>query len=91
MPAFGGLLPDDIIWDLVAYVRAIAQDDGAWGRTTSLSAFTIEQVPSQYIDTIHPWEHTQPFSFGQPPFEHVDEPQKDESVRPAETEAAEED
>lgn len=91
MPAFGGLLPDETIWDLVAYVRAIAYDGGGWGRTTSLDAFTIEQVPSHYTDTIRPWEHTQPFSFGQPPFERVDEPQKVEPDVPAETGTAAED
>ena len=91
MPVYGGLLPDHVIWDLVAYVRAIAHPGGEWGRTTSLSAFTVEQVPSHYTDTIHPWQHTQPFSFGQPPFEHVDEPQKVEPERPAQTDAAGED
>ena len=89
MPVFGGLLPDHVIWDLVAYVRALAFDDGAWGRTTSLSAFTREQVPSHYTDTIRPWQHTQPFSFGQPPFEHVKQPEKVEPERPAQTDAAE--
>ena len=88
MPVFGGLLPDHVIWDLVAYVRSIAHPGGAWGRTTSLSAFTVEQVPSHYTDTIRPWDHTQPFSFGQPPFEHVTQPQKVEPERPAQTDAA---
>ena len=91
MPVFGGLLPDHVIWDLVAYVRAIARDDGEWGRTTSLRAFTIEQVPSHYTDTIRPWQHTQPFSYGQPPFVHVEVPEKVEPVQPAQTEAAGED
>ena len=85
MPVYGGLLPDDVIWDLVAYVRAMARDGGEWGRTTSLSAFTVEQVPSHYTDTIRPWEHTQPFSFGQPPFVKVEQPEKVEPVQPAQT------
>ncbi|SFP61126.1 c-type cytochrome [Tranquillimonas alkanivorans] len=84
MPVYGGLLPDHVIWDLVAYVRSLAKDEGAWGRTTSLDAFTVEQVPSHYTDTIRPWEHTQPFSFGQPPFEKVDEPQKTEAAQEGE-------
>lgn len=78
MPTFGGLLPDDVIWDLVAYVGRLAKDDGQWGRTTSLGAFTVEQVPSHYVDTIDPWAHTEPFSFGQPPFTKVEQPTKDE-------------
>jgi cytochrome c oxidase cbb3-type subunit III len=74
MPVFGGLLPDQVIWDLVAYVRSISREpSGPWGRTTKPDGFTIEQVPAQYISTVDPWSRTQPFSYGQPPFEKIDE------------------
>lgn len=82
MPVWGGILPDHIIWDLVAYVRRMAKDDTSWGRTISLEAFDTEQIPAQYIDTIEPWEHTNPFSFGQPAFESVDTPVKEEPDDP---------
>ena len=79
MPAFGGVLPDSVIWELVAYVRSISKDQtGQWGRTTSLEAFSIEQVPAQYMTTVNPWEHTQPFSYGRPPFLKVEVPEKPE-------------
>lgn len=79
MPAFGSILPDHIIWDLAAYLRAISKDDtGQWGKTTSLEHFTIEQVPAQYQTTVNPWDHTQPFSYGRPPFLKVETPEKPE-------------
>jgi cytochrome c oxidase cbb3-type subunit 3 len=78
MPAWGAMLPDEIIWDIVAYVRRMAKDDAPWGKTVSLDAFTTEQVPSGYVNTIDPWAHTEPFSFGQPPFKKVDAPKKQE-------------
>jgi cytochrome c oxidase cbb3-type subunit III len=79
MPAWGGILPDHIIWDLVAYVQAISEDDtGGWGRTVSLEAFEIEQVPAQYMTTVEPWSHTQGFSYGRPPFVEVEPPEKPE-------------
>ena len=79
MPAWGAVLPDQIMWDLVAYVRAISKDDtGQWGRTTSLEAFDIEQVPAEYMTTVNPWQHTQPFSYGRPPFVTPPTPEKPE-------------
>jgi cytochrome c oxidase cbb3-type subunit III len=83
MPVWGAMLPDHIIWDLVAYVRRMARDGASWGRTVSLESFTTEQVPSGYVNTIDPWAHTQPFSFGQPPFQKVDTPTKQEPDDPA--------
>ncbi len=75
MPAFGELLPDQVVWDLVAYIRSISKEpSGAWGKTISLDGFEIEQVPAQVLSTITPWQHTQPFSYGQAPFEKVKRP-----------------
>ena len=70
MPAWGGMLPDQVIWDLVAYIQSISKEPAApWGRTTSADGFTIEQVPAEFITTVNPWQYTTPFSYGQAPFE----------------------
>jgi cytochrome c oxidase cbb3-type subunit 3 len=70
MPAWGGMLPDQAIWDLVAYIRAISKEPAApWGTTTSADGFKIEQVPAEFITTVDPWKYTTPFSYGQAPFE----------------------
>jgi cytochrome c oxidase cbb3-type subunit III len=71
MPAWGGMLPDQVIWDLVAYVRSIsnAPPSGEWGKTTSAEGFTIEQVPAEFMTTPNPWQYTTPFSYGQAPYE----------------------
>ncbi len=75
MPAFGEYLTDDVIWDLVAYVLNLPKPETeSWGRTTSVDAFKIEQVPSEYTTTIHPWDETQPFSYGQPPYKKAKPP-----------------
>jgi cytochrome c oxidase cbb3-type subunit 3 len=70
MPAFGQLLPDNVIWDLVTYIEGISEKPGTtYGTTTSLSPQSpkIEQVPAEMIQTTRPWDHTQPFSNGQRP------------------------
>lgn len=70
MPAWGGMLPDATIWDLVAYIQSISREPaGAWGKTTSAQGFTIEQVPAEFETTVEPWRYTTPFSYGQAPFE----------------------
>jgi cytochrome c oxidase cbb3-type subunit III len=68
MPAFGSMLPDQIIWDLVSYVQGISEKPGkTYGTTTSANAPKIEQVPAEALETTKPWDHTEPFSKGQPP------------------------
>jgi cytochrome c oxidase cbb3-type subunit III len=68
MPAWGTLLPSSVIWDLVAYIGSISNaPHPQWGTTTSLDAFTIEQVPAEFQSTATPWQYTEPFSFGQKP------------------------
>ena len=68
MPSWGGVLPDSVIWDLVAYVTQISQAPRtSWGETISLKTLTVEQVPAEFEETANPWEHTEPFSFGQKP------------------------
>jgi cytochrome c oxidase cbb3-type subunit 3 len=66
------MLPDQAIWDIVAYVRSLSKDTtSGWGKTTSLQAFEIEQVPAEYMKTDTPWKYTEPFSFGQKPDKKV--------------------
>lgn len=73
MPAWGGMLPDAVIWDLVAYVKSISKEPlDRWGKTTSAESPAIEQVPAEYMKTTEPWNHTQKFSFGQPPYKKVE-------------------
>ena len=72
MPAWGGMLPDEAIWDIVAYVQSLSKDmTPSWGKTTSLNAFKLEQVPAEYMKTDTPWKYTEPFSFGQKPDKKV--------------------
>lgn len=67
MPAWSQMLPEEAIWDMVAYIKSISNEEQeTWGRTVSRDAFTIEQVPAQIISTPEPWAHTRPFSFGRP-------------------------
>ncbi|MCB8837147.1 cytochrome c [Aurantimonas sp. VKM B-3413] len=72
MPAWGGMLPDQVIWDLVAYIKSIsnAPKGETWGKTVSAGGFTIEQVPAEFQSTTNPWKYTNPFSYGQAPFEN---------------------
>lgn len=70
MPAFGAMLPDQTIWELVAYINSISEQPGkTFGRTISrsLPAPAIEQVPAEFVSTTDPWQHVQPFTAGQPP------------------------
>jgi cytochrome c oxidase cbb3-type subunit III len=68
MPAWGTLLPSNVIWDLVAYIRSISNaPSNQWGTTTSLESPKIEQVPAEFQSTPTPWQYTEPFSSGQKP------------------------
>lgn len=68
MPAWGALLPSNVIWDLAAYVQSISNaPESEWGKTTSLDALKIEQVPAEFKATTDPWKFTEPFTDGQKP------------------------
>lgn len=72
MPAFGAMLPDQAVWDLVAYVKSMSQKPPAtFGKTTSLApqSPSIEQVPAGQIQTATPWNYTEPMpkAGGKPP------------------------
>jgi cytochrome c oxidase cbb3-type subunit 3 len=63
MPAFGAMLPDRTIWELVAYVQSIAEKPGpTFGTTTALNPPSPdrEQVPAGKMDTPKPWDYTEP-------------------------------
>ncbi len=69
MPAWGTILPDTVIWDLVAYVESISKPPShEWGHTFSQNSPNVEQVPAEFQSTTNPWQYTQPFQHGsQPP------------------------
>jgi cytochrome c oxidase cbb3-type subunit III len=70
MPAWGGVLPDTIIWDLVTYIGNLSNEpDTQWGTTVSLNPQSpaIEQVPAEHVTTTKPWSQTEPFKSGGKP------------------------
>jgi cytochrome c oxidase cbb3-type subunit 3 len=70
MPAWGELLPESTIWELVAYVDSIAHPPSAtFGRTISRTppSPAVEQTPSEFLQTANPWSFTSAFSNGQKP------------------------
>lgn len=70
MPAFGTILPDQVIWDLVAYVESISKDPaGGFGKTTSREPLSpaIQQVPAGKVQSAVPWNMTEPFKSGGKP------------------------
>jgi len=63
MPAFGAMLPDRTVWELVAYIQSISQKPGPnFGSTTSLNPQSpvIEQIPAGRMQTATPWQFTEP-------------------------------
>jgi cytochrome c oxidase cbb3-type subunit 3 len=67
MPAFGAMLPDRTIWELVAYIQSIAEKPtGQFGVTTSLEPQSParEQVPAGRMQTLTPWQFTEPLPAG---------------------------
>ena len=63
MPAFGAMLPDRTIWELVTYIQNLSSDpDRAFGTTTSAnpSPPPIEQVPVNQVQSPTPWRFTEP-------------------------------
>lgn len=62
MPAFGAMLPDRTIWELVAFIQNLSDDpDHAFGVTTSATPETPprEQVPLGQIQSPTPWRFTE--------------------------------
>jgi cytochrome c oxidase cbb3-type subunit 3 len=70
MPAWGTVLPETTIWDLVAYIKQLSNAPSTeWGSTTSPDSPDVEQVPGELQSGADPWLHTQKFSKGQKPTE----------------------
>lgn len=68
MPAWGTVLPNAVVWDLVAYIRNLdAGPKPEWGHTVSPTSPAIEQVPAEISQTPSPWQQTEPFKNGQKP------------------------
>jgi cytochrome c oxidase cbb3-type subunit 3 len=70
MPAWGELLAESTIWELVAYVDSIAHPpSAAFGRTISRTPQSpaIEETPAEFLQTSKPWSFTSAFSNGQKP------------------------
>lgn len=70
MPAWGTILPSSAIWDIIAYIQTISDaPKGEWGTTINAAQHmpAIEQVPTEFGNTDHPWQHTEPFSSGHKP------------------------
>jgi cytochrome c oxidase cbb3-type subunit 3 len=62
MPAFGAMLPDRTIWELVAYIQSLSDSpDQGFGTTTSAnpSPPPREQVPVGQIQSPTPWKFTE--------------------------------
>lgn len=63
MPAWGGILPDRTIWELVAYVQSLSPPTSpTYGNTTSLNPQSpnTEQVPAAENSGVAPWKNTEP-------------------------------
>jgi cytochrome c oxidase cbb3-type subunit III len=63
MPAFGAMLPDRTIWELVAYMQNLSDDPNrAFGVTTSATPDMPprEQVPVGQLQSPTPWNYTEP-------------------------------
>jgi cytochrome c oxidase cbb3-type subunit 3 len=70
MPAWGGALPDAVIWDLVTYIGQLGNEpETQWGRTFAFDppSPSIQQVPAERVQTAKPWQQTQKFTYGQKP------------------------
>lgn len=68
MPAWGTVLPNSVVWDIVAYVRNLsAGPNSEWGETISPTSPSIEQVPAEVNQSPAPWQQTEPFKNGQKP------------------------
>ncbi len=69
MPAWGTMLPDRTIWELVSYIQSITEHPTSFGKTISKNPQSPEreQVPAGQITTSMPWRFTEPFRNGQKP------------------------
>jgi cytochrome c oxidase cbb3-type subunit 3 len=60
MPAFGAMLPDRTVWELVAYVQSLSAGPAQGFGITTPAPQPIEQVPAAKNQTTAPWTYTEP-------------------------------
>jgi len=60
MPAFGAMLPDRTIWELVAYVQSISHKKPPTFGITTPADDPIEQVPAGQVKSPTPWAFAEP-------------------------------
>jgi len=61
MPAFGAMLPDRTVWELVAYIQSISKKPGPlFGVTTAPGAPATEQISANRLQSATPWKYTEP-------------------------------
>jgi cytochrome c oxidase cbb3-type subunit 3 len=59
MPAFGAMLPDRTIWELVAYIQNLSNKHATTFGTTTPEPQPQEQVPAGQIQSPTPWKYTE--------------------------------
>jgi cytochrome c oxidase cbb3-type subunit 3 len=65
MPAFGAMLPDRTVWELVAYIQSISKKpEPTFGTTISANPPMpdTEQVPAEINRTTTPWKDMEPIA-----------------------------
>lgn len=70
MPAWGTVLPHNVIWDIVSYIESINKDPTpAWGHTVSAGEHQpdTQQVPAEFRQTTTPWQYLEQFTNGKAP------------------------
>lgn len=73
MPAWGDVLPNVVVWDIVAYIETLSQmPSHQWGETTNpaIKEPASEQTPYEFEQTTDPWQHMLPFRPGKKPTDH---------------------
>jgi cytochrome c oxidase cbb3-type subunit III len=70
MPAWGTVLPHNVIWDIVSYIESINKDPTSpWGHTVSPAVHQpdTQQVPAEFQQTTTPWQYLEQFTNGKAP------------------------
>jgi cytochrome c oxidase cbb3-type subunit 3 len=60
MPAFGAMLPDRTVWELVAFIQNLSDAPETGFGVTTPAAKPIEQVPAAKNQSPAPWSYTEP-------------------------------
>jgi len=60
MPAFGAMLPDRTVWELVAYIESLSAAPAKGFGDTTPATPPVEQVPVEKMKSPTPWNYTEP-------------------------------